>query len=127
MIIKDNKYNDVEIEINRSKIENIDITELEDFKNECLETIAKIGINIHEHEGLTKVTLTKPQEEFVLMGSIIIKELCDDIDLDIDLNTLLYSTAKSIERKDGITLKRRRKPDIHKKHKWKMVLRMKLK
>ena len=47
-----------------------------------------------ERENLTKVKIKKSQEKYLNFANLPIQEFCDDIELDINVNTILYDCAK---------------------------------
>ena len=74
-----------------------------------------------ESGNLTKVKIKKSQEKYLNFANLAIQEFCDDIELDmIDVKTMLYAYAKTVESKLRVKTKKKRKPDKNKKPKWRI-------
>ena len=100
--------------------DNFDVEELAQLKEEILSCIVEVeNIAIEDRESLVKVSIRKRNEKGLQMANYIIAEVCNEVELDLtDLNTILYATAKTIERKLGIKQKKKRKPNLNKKPRW---------
>ena len=69
-----------------------------------------------ERENLAKVKVKKSLGKHLNFANLAIQEICDDIELDTnDVNTMLYTCAKTVESKLGFKPKKKRKPDKNKK------------
>ena len=89
--------------------ENIDV-EYTSFRNEIIETIEKAeAIGMSERENLTKVKVKKSQEKYLNFANLAIQEFCDNIELDINVNTMLYACGKTVESKLGVKPKKKKK------------------
>ena len=88
--------------------ENNDV-EYTSFRNEIIETIEKTeAIGMSERENLTKVKVKKSQEKYLNFANLAIQEFCDNIELDINVNTMLYACAKTVESKVGVKPKKKK-------------------
>ena len=54
--------------------------------------------------------MKKSREKYLNFSKLAIHEFCDDIDPDMNaVNTMLYASAKTVESKLGVKLKKKRK------------------
>ena len=96
--------------------------EFANFKREVTENIEKFGIEkMKERVDLTKIKVKRTQQKYISFANQVIEEISSSSEMSInEINTVLYSCAKTVETNIGVKPKQKRKVTKHKKPKWKV-------